>query len=408
MEEASANEKAIAAKAISDDAQRDLDEAIPALEEAVKCLNDLKKADIDEVKSLKTPPGGVVLTIKVCCLMFEVKPIKKNDPNTPGKKIDDYWEAGQKGLLTDAKVFLNSLFTFDKDNIPDRVIKSIAPYMDDPAFTPAAIERSSKACTAVCMWSRAMYKYHYVALGVAPKRAKLKAAEEELAVVMACLAKAQASLDEVVRRLKGLEEAYDAAIEKKDMLEKKEQSCKTQLVNADKLIGGLGGEEARWRETVEGLAVDYTNLLGDVIVSAGTISYLGPFTSDFRNSLVNSWQDRLREYKIPHSIGCNLEKTMSDPVKLRTWQLCQLPSDSLSTQNAIIMDNGRRWPLLIDPQSQGNRYIRSMAKDPAFASNGMDVVKLSDKNFLRTLENGVQFGRWVMLENILEVLDAAL
>ena len=49
-----------------------------------------------------------------------------------------------------------------------------------------------------------------------------------------------------------------------------------------------------------------------------------------------------------------------------------------------------------------------MAKDNSFAPNGMDVVKLSDRNFLRTLENGVQFGRWVMLENILESLDAAL
>jgi len=90
--------------------------------------------------------------------MFDVKPIKKNDPNNPGKKIDDYWEAGQKSLLVDAKVFINSLFTFDKDNIPDRIIKSIASYMDDPNFTPAAIERSSKACTAICMWARAMYK----------------------------------------------------------------------------------------------------------------------------------------------------------------------------------------------------------------------------------------------------------
>ena len=96
------------------DAQRDLAEAISALEEAVKCLNDLKKSDIDEVKSLKTPPRGVVLTINVWCLMFEAKPIKKNDPNQPGKNIDDYWEAGQKSLLTDAKVFINSLFTFDK------------------------------------------------------------------------------------------------------------------------------------------------------------------------------------------------------------------------------------------------------------------------------------------------------
>jgi dynein heavy chain len=158
VEETKANAKAADAKAIADDAQRDLAEALPALEEAVKCLNDLKKSDIDEVKSLKTPPSGVVLTIRVCCLMFEVKPVKKNDPNNPGKKIDDYWEAGQKQLLTDAKVFINSLFNFDKDNIPDRIIKSIAPFMDDPNFTPAAIERSSKACTAICMWARAMYK----------------------------------------------------------------------------------------------------------------------------------------------------------------------------------------------------------------------------------------------------------
>ena len=32
---------------------RDLDEALPALAEAVQCLKDLKRADIDEVKSLE-------------------------------------------------------------------------------------------------------------------------------------------------------------------------------------------------------------------------------------------------------------------------------------------------------------------------------------------------------------------
>ena len=408
VEENSANEKAAVSNAIKEDAEKDLAEAMPALEEAVKCLNDLKKSDIDEVKSLKTPPGGVVLTIKVCCLMFEVKPIKKNDPNNPGKKIDDYWDAGKSSLLTDAKVFINSLFTFDKENIPDRVIKAIAPFMEDPAFTPAAIEKASKACTAICMWARAMYKFHFVNLSVAPKRARLAEAEAELKIVMAALAVAKATLKEVNDRLAGLEAAFNAAVEKKDGLEKKELSCKVQLSNADKLIGGLGGEETRWTESVVSLKAAYENILGDVIVSAGTISYLGPFTSDFRLTLVTSWQEGLKEYGIPHTPFCNLELTLADPVKVRSWQIASLPSDSLSTQNAIIMDNGRRWPLLIDPQGQANRYIRSMAKDTAFAANGMDVVKLSDKNFLRTLENGVQFGRWVLLENIQETLDAAL
>ena len=408
VEEAKANAKAADAKAIADDAQKDLAEAIPALEEAVKCLNDLKKADIDEVKSLKTPPGGVVLTIKACCIMFDVKPVKKNDPSTPGKKIDDYWEAGQKNLLTDAKVFIDSLKNFDKDNIPDRIIKQMTPFMEDPGFTPAAIERSSKACTAVCMWARAMYKYHFVALGVAPKRARLKEAEDELAVVMEQLAKAKAVLKEVNDRLQMLEKSYNEAVDKKDGLEKKEASCKIQLSNADKLIGGLGGEEVRWRETVVLLNDAFVNVLGDIIVSAGTISYLGPFTADFRLSLIQQWHANMREVGIPHSKNCNVELTLADPVKVRSWQLCNLPSDSLSTQNALIIDNGRRWPLLIDPQAQANRYIRTMAKSPSFAPNGMDVVKLSDKNFLRTLENGVQFGRWVLLENILETLDAAL
>ena len=48
-EEEAAQTKAAETKAIADDAQRDLDEALPALEEAVKCLNSLKKSDIDEV-----------------------------------------------------------------------------------------------------------------------------------------------------------------------------------------------------------------------------------------------------------------------------------------------------------------------------------------------------------------------
>ena len=44
--------QAAATKAIADDAQRDLDLALPALESAVACLNSLKKADIDEVRQL--------------------------------------------------------------------------------------------------------------------------------------------------------------------------------------------------------------------------------------------------------------------------------------------------------------------------------------------------------------------
>jgi dynein heavy chain len=39
---------------------------------------------------------------------------------------------------------------------------------------------------------------------------------------------------------------------------------------------------------------------------------------------------------------------------------------------------------------------------------GLDVIKLSDKDFLRSLENAIRFGKPCLLENIGIELDPAL
>jgi dynein heavy chain len=408
VEEKIATEKATKTQAIKDDAQKDLDEALPALDEAVKCLDALKKSDIDEVKSLKTPPSGVVLTLKVTCMYFGVKPNKKNDPDNPGKKIEDWFGAGKDNLLTNAGTFMDSLKKYDKDNIPNSVIKKVEPFMTDEAFTPKMIEKASKACTAICMWARAMYKYHTVAISVAPKKAALAEAQAELDVVMAQLAEKQSSLAKIINRLAELEANYEASVKKLESLKAQATKCEVQLANADKLIGGLGGEEIRWKETVAVLSQELKNVIGNILVSAGTVSYLGPFTTVFRNDIVTMWHETLVKNSIPHTPGCNIINTLSIPVVLRGWQLAGLPTDQLSTENGLIMDKSRRWPLFIDPQAQANRYVKNLGKDKERCLNGMDVIKLTDKNFLRGLINGVRFGKWVLLENIKEELDASL
>ena len=42
------------------------------------------------------------------------------------EKVDDFWEPAKKQLLADAKGFMDSLVKFDKDNIPDRIIKKVS------------------------------------------------------------------------------------------------------------------------------------------------------------------------------------------------------------------------------------------------------------------------------------------
>lgn len=39
---------------------------------------------------------------------------------------------------------------------------------------------------------------------------------------------------------------------------------------------------------------------------------------------------------------------------------------------------------------------------------GLDVIKLSDRDFLRSLENAIRFGKPCLLENVGEELDPAL
>ena len=112
----------------------------------MQCLKDLKKGDIDEVKVMGKPPAGVRLCMEAICIMFEIKPEKVADPDTPGKKIDDYFKAAQKNILGKAEQLLTDMQKYDKDNIPDRIIKRIEPFIEDPNFTPAAIEKASKAC----------------------------------------------------------------------------------------------------------------------------------------------------------------------------------------------------------------------------------------------------------------------
>ncbi|CAO2638238.1 Dynein axonemal heavy chain 1 [Lemmus lemmus] len=400
-EEIKANEKASKAQAIADDAQKDLDEALPALDAALASLRNLNKNDVTEVRAMQRPPPGVKLVIEAVCIMKGIKP-KKVPGEKPGSKVDDYWEPG-KGLLQDPGRFLESLFKFDKDNIGEAVIKAIQPYIDNEEFQPAAIAKVSKACTSICQWVRAMHKYHFVAKAVEPKRQALREAQDDLEVTQRILEEAKHHLHEVEEGIATLQAKYQECVTKKEELEMKCEQCEQRLGRADKLINGLSDEKVRWQETVENLENMLDNISGDVLVAAGFVAYLGPFTGQYRTTLYDQWVKQLTVHHVPHTSKPTLIATLGNPVKIRSWQIAGLPNDTLSVENGVINQYSQRWTHFIDPQSQANKWIKNMEKD-----NGLDVFKLSDRDFLRSMENAIRFGKPCLLENVGEELDPAL
>jgi hypothetical protein len=64
-------------------------------------------------------------------------------------------------------------------------------------------------------------------------------------------------------------------------------------------LGGLGGEKTRWTAVAAQLGDDYTNLMGDVLLAAGYVAYLGPFTAPYRDDASRRWTALCGEQAIP-------------------------------------------------------------------------------------------------------------
>lgn len=58
---------------------------------------------------------------------------------------------------------------------------------------------------------------------------------------------------------------------------------------------------------------------------------------------------------------------------------------------------------MIDPQGQANKWVQIMEKE-----NNISVIKMSNSNYVTTLQLAIENGLPVLLENVQEEIDATL
>jgi dynein heavy chain len=286
----------------------------------------------------------------------------------------------------------------------EETIRLAKTFTDDKEFDPDVVaKKGSVAAAGLARWVHAMVLYDKVARVVAPKRAALKEAESQLKEAEEILSQKQAALKEVMDKLAALESDLKDAEDKKAALAKQVSDCEAKLVRADALIKGLSGEKVRWTEMSAHLEMQFVNVTGDVVLSAGVIAYMGAFTSIYREDAVKQWAELLHANGISCTDGFTLRETLGSPTSIRSWIINKLPNDSFSIENGIMLFKSNRWPLMIDPQGQANKWIKKLEE-----KNQIKVIKQNQGTFVRTLENAIQFGSPVILENVPENLDPIL
>lgn len=373
-------------KRLADSAKRDLDKAMPALDAATLALNSLNKNDLSEVKSYAKPPIVVEKVMEAVMILQSHKPT---------------WTEAKRQLSD--PTFLDKLKTFDRDNISEKTLSKIARYTRDPALEPEKVGIISFACKSLCLWVRAIERYAKIYRVVAPKMALYKEAMESLQMKQDELAAAQAKLDELARHLEELTEEFNHKTETKNELIRQAGVLTEKLKRAHVLVGSLSGERTRWAEVVENLDIDFQFLPGNCLLSAAFLSYLGPFTSKHRETLLEQWREYLATRGISYSPEFNICRFLSDATTMREYQLQGLPSDDFSKENAIIIKQHSRWPLIIDPQGQAHNWITNLEKE-----HDLNVIDAHDANILSILEKAVSSGHPLLLQNVEEDLDTSI
>uniref|UniRef100_A0A8C2TDF0 Dynein axonemal heavy chain 8 n=1 Tax=Coturnix japonica TaxID=93934 RepID=A0A8C2TDF0_COTJA len=381
-------------------AETKLEAAKPALEEAEAALNTIKPVDIATVRKLAKPPHLIMRIMDCCLILFQ----KQLDPVTMDPEKPCCKPSWGESLKLMSGPFLQSLQQFPKDTINEETVELLQPYFHMEDYT---LESGKKVCGNVAgllSWTQAMAVFYGVNRDVLPLKANLAKQEARLKVANAELAQAQEQLDEKQAELDKVQAKFDAAMKEKMDLMNDAETCRRKMQAASALIQGLSGEKSRWTEKRKEFKSQINRLVGDILLCTGFLSYCGPFNQIFRNLLLKDlWEVEMRAHKIPFTENLNLISMLVDPPTISEWNLQGLPGDDLSIQNGIIVTKASRYPLLIDPQTQGKTWIKKKEED-----NELQVTTLNHKYFRTHLEDSLSLGRSLVIEDIGEELDPVL
>lgn len=387
------------------EALRDLAAAEPALLQAVESLKSITPGDFQTLKKLNNPPPLIKRIFDGVAVLLHQALNVPGAENVPNKGLwpADSWDLTGKGLAGDTGT-LGTLIAFGndkKDLINEETCELLLPYLWMNEFNFQAARNACGNVAGLCTWVRAMHLYINIAKVVAPKKEKLRIAQIELRVANKKKEVQEAALAKVSAEVDRYNKQFEEENAKKIALEEDAMSTKRRMESANNLIDALAGERDRWTQQSNEFKSIIERLVGDVALSCAFISYCGPFNAEFRDMLLNKYfYSYCKKLNIPVTDNLDVVKFLVDETTIADWRLEGLPADTHSVQNAIMIKQSNKFPLMIDPQGQALQWIRRKTE-----RDNARVCQFNDKKFIYYLQEQLTNGRPMIIENTPQDVD---
>ncbi|CAK4776251.1 unnamed protein product [Aphanomyces euteiches] len=394
------------ASKIERQASAELEIAQPALKAAQEAVNCLNKASLTELKSMQKPPAGVdkVTTAVLMMLKEETKNFS--------------WDNAKK-MMAKVDTFKLQLEQYDKEHIPEEVVQRVEPILEDPNFNYEKMKSKSVAAANLCSWVINIMTYNKVYVKVKPLMDALQESRAAKANADAALDSVMAMVKEVEAQLNALQASFREATNEKAKVEAEARSCQDRLGLAERLVLGLASENERWKREIDVLKVGEVSLVGDVLLAAAFVSYIGAFDSEFRNQLWRHvWLPDLVSINWLRSKEMQRQRTLpavhsSEKLKSDAEQGLEKNKLTDSAKNLSLQKINRKKQTKDggdEPQKRDVLKVNSNEPNKTHDKDALSFVVLSvtQKSWRKHLEHAITDGATVLLENLGESIDVTL
>ena len=276
-------------------------------------------------------------------------------------------------------------------------------YISNEKFNVEHIASVSAPSASFAKWVLAADKMEEAYRKVVPKREKMKQAEEVAKKMKEELETVQAELAVHQKKKDDVENQKELNLKKKREIEDDIELTTLRFDRANMLIQALSTEKVSWEEKLLAMKAKMPMMMGDCLLSAGVMVYMGPFSGGFRNSEIDRWVEFVSNNKIIISEKFSLEDSVGDAMEIRKWTIKGLPNDTISREKGLTVYRSSKVPLVIDPQNQANKWIKNVEKD-----KNIVTTRLDKEDFMRCLEKCLTFGHPLLIESVPDDIDPVI
>lgn len=189
----------------------------PAVELASEGINDLKKNDIYEIRSMINPPKGVILVLECILLIFRVDM----------RGSDGVWELSKR-LMSESK-FVQNITNFDKDSLTNPQMNRVSALTRHSEFLEDNLLSVSRAIYSLAKWVLSLKAYHDCNMAFEPKKRSIQEQKSKAKYYLSEVTRNEAKLEASESNLASMKSRFDTVIQAKEAVGKKHKDVESKF-----------------------------------------------------------------------------------------------------------------------------------------------------------------------------------